>query len=250
MEDTNVETQGENKIETPEIKEKSSNNQQQIAGAIIIAGIFIAGAILLKGNAPVPSVAPGTNGATPTTVTISPVSQQDRILGNPDAKLTLVIYEDFQCPFCGRFFKDSEQSIRENYVNKGLVQIVYRDYAFLGPESVKSAEAARCAGDQGKFWEYHDYLFTHQNGENQGGFADPNLKSFAGTLGLDTKTFNQCLDGGKYAKAVSDSTTEGGNDGVRGTPKGFILKKGKIVDTIDGAIPNALVTSKIEAALK
>jgi len=140
--------------------------------------------------------------------------------------------------------------IMNDYVKNGSVQIVYRDWAFLGPESVQSAEAARCAGDQGKFWEYHDYLYNHQNGENKGSFSDPNLKSFAKTLGLETIAFNQCLDSGKYAQAVADSKTEGIAAGVTGTPKGFILVKGKIVATIDGAESYGTVKPKIDNALK
>jgi protein-disulfide isomerase len=69
-------------------------------------------------------------------------------------------------------------------VKNGQVQYIYRDFAFLGTESEKASEAARCAADQGKFWQYHDYLFTHQNGENQGNFSSLNLKLFAKELGL------------------------------------------------------------------
>ncbi|MDO8659873.1 MAG: thioredoxin domain-containing protein, partial [Candidatus Parcubacteria bacterium] len=127
---------------------------------------------------------------------------------------------------------------------------VYRDYAFLGPESVKSAEAARCAGDQEKFWEYHDYLYSHQNGENKGAFADANLKSFAKKIGLDSASFDKCLDDGKYTQAVADAKTEGNTAGVTGTPKGFILKDGQIVATIDGAEPLSSVKPKIDSALK
>ena len=112
------------------------------------------------------------------------ISSSDFTLGNPQAKVALVLYEDFQCPFCGRFFGDSEKSIRDTYVTNGSVQLVYRDFAFLGPESIKASEAARCAGDQGKFWQYHDYLFTHQNGENQGNFSSLNLKLFAKEMEL------------------------------------------------------------------
>jgi protein-disulfide isomerase len=160
------------------------------------------------------------------------------------------MYEDFQCPWCGKFDKESEQVIRNNYVKNGSVQLVYRDFAFLGPESTKASEAARCAGDQGKFWEYHDYLFAHQNGENQGNFSATNLESFAKTLGLQTTTFNQCLDAGKYTKAIADAKAEGAQAGVTGTPKGFILVNGKIADTIDGYLPLTAVTQKIDAALK
>lgn len=253
------ENQEHNHIHEPhhehhEIKSRSGN-PQLIAAAILIAGVVIGGAILLKGSRP-PEGAATTPPATPPAVaitapgTVAPVSGSDRVLGTSNAKLTMVLYEDFQCPFCGKFFKESEQPIINSYVKNGDVQLVYRDFAFLGEESYKAAEAARCAGDQGKFWEYHDYLFTHQNGENEGAFSDKKLQGFARTLGLDSASFDQCLTSGKYTQAVENQTTEGQQAGVNGTPKGFILKGGKVVDTIDGAIPYSTVKQKIDKALK
>ncbi len=246
-----------------------NESQRQIAGAIIIAGLMIAGAILVKGNNNT-SVTPTNNNtnAVKTSVAPAPVTQNDRTIGNPNAKVTFIIYEDFQCPFCGAVSglapnseaikylqqKDATWAPFMPYINdlvkNGSVKFVYRDWAFLGPESIQSAEAARCAGDQGKFWEYHDYLYAHQNGENKGGFSNPNLKSFAKTLGLNTATFNQCLDASKYAQAISDSKAEGQKAGVTGTPKGFILVNGKVLDTIDGAEPLSAVKQKLDAALK
>ena len=117
-------------------------------------------------------------------INLQSISSSDFTLGNPQAKVALVLYEDFQCPFCGKFFTESEQPIRDTYVKNGEMQLVYRDFAFLGQESVKASEATRCAADQGKFWQYHDYLFTHQNGENQGNFSNLNLKLFAKEMGL------------------------------------------------------------------
>jgi protein-disulfide isomerase len=247
-----------------------NNNNKGLVGAVLIAGVLIAGAILLKGNSsPTPK---DGNGIPVTTTALAPVGATDRTLGNPKAKVIIIMYEDFQCPFCGAISGLMQpnnsliQSLKQrdpnwtpfipeiinNYVKNGKVLFVYRDFplSFLGPESVRSAEAARCAGDQGKFWEYHDYLFGHQNGEGQGAFSDPNLKSFAKTLGLDTASFDKCLDDGKYSQAVADSQTEGSAAGVTGTPKGFILKDGKIVGTIDGAESLSTVKPKIEAALK
>ena len=171
------------------------------------------------------------------------------------------MYEDFQCPFCGDFVKKDEQVIRNTYVANGTVQFVYRDYAFLGAgakangsdavdESLEAAEAARCAGDQGQFWQYHDYLFAHQNGEDQGAFSIAHLESFAGTLGLNQTIFDQCLTSSKYQQAVLDSKAEGDAAGVTGTPKGFIMVDGKVVSTIDGDLPLAQVQAKLDAALK
>ena len=251
----------EQKLEKTELKNKLS-----IPMAIIIAGIVIAGAVYLSSSKPNVTTTKD-NGIPVTTTTLTPVGAGDRTLGNSNAKVTLVMYEDFQCVFCGAvagFQPSLIQSLKQrdpnwtpfmpyvinNYIKNGDVQLVYRDYAFLGPESTESAEAARCAGDQGKFWEYHDYLFAHQGGENQGNFSNKNLESFAKGLGLNTTAFNQCLDGSKYAQAVAESKAEGDNAGVTGTPKGFILKGGKVVSTIDGAESLASVKQKIDAALQ
>jgi protein-disulfide isomerase len=243
MEENTIFNPSENK---PVIK--SDNSAMQISGAILLSGIIIAGAILLKGNM---SASPsGETVKEAGIVAPAMVSNDDKTLGDANAEVTLILYEDFQCPFCGKFAEESEEIIRNTYVRDGSVRFVYRDFAFLGPESVRAAEAARCAGDQGKFWEYHDYLFTHQNGENNGAFADPNLKTFAVSVGLNASSFNQCMDGEKYAKAVADSTLEGHDAGVNGTPKGFILKGDKVVSTIDGAEPFSMVKTKLDAALK
>ncbi|MEK7539283.1 MAG: DsbA family protein [Patescibacteria group bacterium] len=256
-------------MEENNIENKSKNSQQQIVGAILVVGVLIAGAILLKGSKSSETIAvPVNNNGVPIT-TLAPVGTADRTLGNPQAKVTLILYEDFQCPFCGavsglvsntdaiKYLKEKVDPnwtpfmpLINEHIKKGDVQFVYRDWAFLGPESIKSAEATRCAGDQGKFWEYHDYLYGHQNGENQGSFSDPNLKSFAKKLGLNSSSFDKCLDENKYAQAVADSKTEGTSAGVTGTPKGFILRDKKVVSTIDGAESFTIVKQKIESALK
>lgn len=245
MEENNVENKEINKTQN----NKGQNSQKQIMSAIIVAGVLIAGAILLK-DSKAPTINPNIqDGGVPVT-SLAPVTAEDKWLGSPAAKVTLVMYEDYQCPFCGKFFKESEEPIRNSYVFNEQVKIVYRDFAFLGPESQKAAEATRCANDQERFWEYHDYLFNHQNGENEGAFADPNLKSFAKELGLNSTEFDSCLDSGKHAQAVLDARDEATRAGVSGTPKGFILKDGKVVSTIDGAEPYGTVKAKIDAALK
>ncbi len=274
MEENKIKDNIDNNLEN-----KGSNNQnngpKQIAGAIIIAGVIIAGAILLKGSSAPTAQNSGNNGIPVTSV--SPVSATDRTEGDPKAKVTLILYEDFQCPYCGaisglvsnseaiKYLKGQDPTWApfmpaiNDYVKNGQVLFVYRDFPFLGDrakqsggedESTKAAEAARCAGDQGKFWEYHDYLYGHQNGEQQGAFSVVHLKSFAQTLGLDTASFNQCMDTDKYATAVALSKTEAYNAGVTGTPKGFILRDGKVVATIDGAEPLSMVKPKIDNALK
>jgi protein-disulfide isomerase len=249
-----------------ETETKLESNKLSIPMAIIIAGILIAGAILLKDTKSPLSGGIPANPNDLGSITVAPVTDKDAILGDPNAKVTVILYEDFQCPFCGATSGHNKpliQSLKQRestwtpfvpeikeYAKKGDVLLVYRDWAFLGPESVQSALAARCAKDQGKFWEYHDFLYSNQNGENEGNFSDSNLKSFAKNLGLDTASFNQCFDSNKYIKEISDSKDEGITAGVKGTPKGYILKKGKVVGTIEGAESFTTVKPKIDAALK
>jgi protein-disulfide isomerase len=99
-----------------------------------------------------------------------------------------------------------------------LVRIGYWHFAFLGDESQWAAEASECAADQDAFWEYHDYLFDHHGGENQGAFSKDNLKGFAAELGLDTDAFNECLDSGKYTQIVQQETSAGQQIGIQSTP--------------------------------
>lgn len=154
------------------------------------------------------------------------------VLGNADAKVILIVYGDYQCPFCRNFFKEVEPQIWNEYISIGKVKIVWKDFAFLGGESNWAAEAARCGNDQGKFWQYQKELFDHQIGENQGSFTKGKLKSFARELGLDQKEFNDCLDGGKYARSVKNDTATGRRDGVNGTPYTIITRDDTNFQTI------------------
>lgn len=194
-------------------------NKLIIPIAIVIAGVIVAVAIFYSSGSPKPD-APHE----PTTAAgaLPEITSADFVLGDSKAPVTIIEYGDYQCPFCGRFFHETEAVVRDQYIAKSKVKFVYRDFAFLGQESTWAGEAAHCAADQGKFWEMHDYLYNHQNGENQGAFSKDNLKKFAVFLGLDQTKFNSCLDSDKYATAVRDLTLGGQKSGVNGTPANFI----------------------------
>ena len=97
-------------------------------------------------------------------------------LGDSSAKVTIVEFADFQCPFCEQWFKNVEGQIIKNYVDTGKAKFAFRNYAFLGQDSVTAAEGAYCANEQGKFWQYHDYLYNHQGQENSGWISKANLE--------------------------------------------------------------------------
>ncbi len=218
-------------------------NKFLIPGAIIAAGLVIAIAVIYSVNSPTSG---GKKNAEKTAVIaeLPAASSGDFVLGSQNALVTFIEYGDFQCPFCGKFFKETESILREKYVKTGKVKFIYRDFAFLGPESTWAANAAHCAGEQGKFWEYHDHLFSNQMGENQGAFSKANLKNFASTLGLDRGKFDSCLDGDKYLSAIQAQTKTGGEAGVSGTPANFI--NGTLYA---GALPTQSFVQIIEAEL-
>ena len=134
--------------------------------------------------------------------------------------------------------------VLQSYIDSGKVNLVYKHSAFLGQESVWAAQAAECAADQGKFWEYHDLLFDKQNGENVGTFTKENLLSYAKELGLDTAKFEPCVKNDETLQRVVADTNEGRQVGVTGTPTFFINGKPLV-----GAQPAEAFQTQINAAL-
>ncbi len=165
-------------------------------------------------------------------------------LGDKNAKVTLIEFADFQCPYCERWFQQVESQIVQQYVQTGKLTFVYKHSAFLGQESSWSAQAAECAADQGKFWEYHDELFKQQNGENQGAFTKDKLIGFAQTLELDMSTFTSCLNNDETLARVQADTQEGQQASVNGTPT-FFINGQRIV----GAQPYSTFQAAIDKAL-
>ncbi len=232
------------------MEETNKEKNWVIPASIVLAGVLVAGAIIYSRGADKRGGVPlaggdkaGGQAALGSGVTAA-FEESDPSLGDPGAAVSVVEFSDFQCPFCGKFFHESEQKIIDKYVKTGKVRFVYRDFAFLGPESEYAAVAAECANEQGKFWEYHNYLFNNQSGENQGAFSKDKLKSFAKTLGLSAPQFDSCLDADKYLDEVKKDSADGRASGVTGTP-GFLIN-GKLVV---GALPYEQFESEIEAAL-
>lgn len=129
-------------------------------------------------------------------------------------------------------------------MSKGQVRFVFRQFAFVGNESRWAAEASECANEQGRFWDYYDKLFKEQDGENVGAFGKENLMRYATDLGLNAAQFNQCLDSGKYTAKVQQETTQGRQEGVRGTPTVFV--NGQL---IEGGADYRVLRAAIETAL-
>jgi len=165
----------------------------------------------------------------------------DPVLGDKNAPITMVEFSDFQCPFCGRFRSQTFDQLKKEYIDTGKVKFVYRDFPLhsIHPMAGKAAEAGECADDQEKFWEYHDKIF-----ENQQSLSIDNYKKWAVDLGLDAAKFNNCLDSGKYKDEVEKDLSDATRSGGQGTPY-FIIGS----TPVSGAQPYENFKAIIEAEL-
>ncbi|HXF50383.1 MAG TPA: thioredoxin domain-containing protein [Dehalococcoidia bacterium] len=194
--------------------------------SLFAAGMFFAGFYTREVMDDEPAVA-ATGGASPATQQIAgqptppavvDVSvDDDPARGPEDAAVTIIEFSDFQCPYCGRFFQQTLPQLMAQYGDR--IRFVYRDFPLdqIHPNARNAAIAAECADDQGRFWEYHDVLFSNQQAL---GVAD--LKRYAEQLGLDVAAFSACLDSQKYNDEVNADLRDGLQAGVTGTPTFFI----------------------------
>lgn len=190
----------------------------------------------------------------------SPVQEVDRTIkvaddpakGSKDAKVTLIEFTDYQCPFCSRHTKATLPQLEKDFIKTGKIRYVLRDFplAAIHPLAAKAHEAAHCAGEQGNYWEMHDQLFA-----NQKALQADKLPDYAKAAGVsDASAFQACLDGGKYEARTTASLKEGSEVGVRGTPSfllGHTEANGtvKAVQLIRGAQPFPVFQQHINALL-
>ena len=221
-----------------------------IFAGLFIISLFTGGFGIGSDNSPTGAAVAPTAPSQPTrpniptgiaTVSAKELEDDDPYLGDKNAPVTIIEFSDFQCPFCARFRSQTFDQIKSEYIDTGKVKFVYRDFPLdsIHPNARPAAEAAQCAYDQDKFWEYHDKIF-----ENQQSLSAENYKKWATDLGLDTKKFNDCFDSGKYKDEESKDLVDATKSGGQGTPY-FIIGK----TPVSGAQPFANFQAAIEAEL-
>lgn len=226
-----------------------NKDQKPIVSAIIIAGVLIAGAILLKDSKPpvdtnLPMVGNTVSG-TPRPVSL----EDDHIFGDLNAKVVIVEYSDLECPFCKVFHETMHKVVNET----DDVAWVFRHYPIpqLHAKAFAEAEATECAWEQGgndAFWQYTDKIFEITPSND--GLEESQLPEIAKAIGLDVDAFNACLESGKFAAKIQADIDDGNQAGVSGTPSSFIFVDGELVDTIEGALTYPMVKQKLDAVLK
>lgn len=179
--------------------------------AIGFAAGFLVGDGLAGGGSAGSAASPESDSARPT---LAPSDRPAR--GPSDAAVTLVEFTDYECPYCRRYYRQTYHQLLEEF--DGEIRYVVRNYPLPNhPNARKAAEAAECAHNQDRFWEYHDHLF-----ENADALEVPDLKRYARELDLEGERFDRCLDSGEEAETVEADLATGRRLGIRGTPTFFV----------------------------
>jgi len=174
-------------------------------------------------------------------------------LGDSNAPLLIEVYSDYQCSFCAHYFVETITPIIDEYVNIGRARLIYQDLAFEGERSQWAAEAAHCANDQGKFWEYHQMILNERYASGKTDvYKKDSLKKIVKEIGLDECEFNICFDSEKYTQIVKDATKVGFDEkGINGTPT--TLFNGEMVTDDEGnnlgAMSYDMLKEKIDGTL-
>ncbi len=244
---------------------------------MLLGSLIISGAILLAGNAVGDKLAAttgaavlgqtGTNpdaGTQPSqTAPTAPAATQKMadlikdsagVIGNANAPVVIVEFSDYQCPFCRSWAENVKGSLQTDYIDTGKVKLAYKDFPLsFHPMAPTYATAARCAGEQNKYWEMHDKIYSEQAKFGSGTVSTvtkDNIKTWAADLGLNATAFNTCLDSDKFSAQIQTNMREGSRVGVSGTPSFFIGKAGGTGQLIVGAQPYTVFQAAIDAALQ
>ena len=151
------------------------------------------------------------------------------IMGDSNAPITILEWGDYQCTFCYKFHQNTLDTINDDFIKTGKVKLLFKDFPLNGPDSILAAEAAYCAEDQEKYWQYHNELYKNWGGEKTGWITRGSLDRFAVTVDLDLVEFNTCLDEHKYQNKVITHHKFGKEIGIDATPYFLVFNDEKII---------------------
>jgi protein-disulfide isomerase len=239
-----------NKRETIKAQRTKKKRQQRMTTILWVGGFILVVILILISPTIYNSLKPAGS-----FTHITPVPrpmENGKAIGNPNAKVKIQVYEDFQCPSCKLYTENIEtQLVQSSYITDGQVYYEFMQWPFIDTNSVtkeshQAANASMCALEQNRFWDYHDILFANQGAENGGNFTDKRLQVFAESLGLDMSKFNTCFKNNTYSTEIENEYQGGVSDGINSTPS--VLLNGK--EIAPGVIPSYdQIKSAIDAAL-
>lgn len=225
-----------------------------IAAAVIIGVFFIFNGPMSNNGFKIEDITPSDaekNVSTeeiPKTVKMSTFyNNTSPVLGDVNAPITIVEFGDYQCFYCNRFFHDTEDQINESYIKTGKVKMFFKDYVLIGQDSVVAAHAAHCADEQGKFWQYHDTLYNHWKGENNGWASAENQLKFAKEVDLDITKFTECMSSERHLEKIRTSTEDAKSLRIAGTPAFFVIGPNNKIIKVPGAQPYDVFVNVLES---
>lgn len=179
------------------------------------------------------------------------IPQFAKFKGSDNAKVSLVEFGDYQCPFCKRFFDQTEPQMMSDYVDSGKAKFYFLDVSIVGTDSLTLGQGSWCADEQGKYWEYHDYMYTNQGQENSGWGTPDKVRIMTKNItGLDSGKFGECLDSKRYEPRSQQLTQFATQVGLTGTPTMFVGDPERGYIKITGAQPYSVYQQAIDAHLK
>jgi len=187
-------------------------------GAAVVIVALVAASLLLRGGDDADSTTPTTTTPTSPSTLLDGIPQDRAVLGAEDATVTLIQFEDLQCPICKRYQEEGFPGIVEEYVRPGKVKIRFVGLAFIGPDTEKALLYTIAAGEQGKLWQFADALYANQGEENSGWVTDELLQQVAGDFDLDWEKLKSDADGAVTLQQANSMATEAEQRGVPGTP--------------------------------
>lgn len=220
-------------------QETSRRNRRLAFIAIVAVAAIAIVVILIRQGAPA-----GVTGEVIVPTPIDAPNVQGTAMGDPNAPVRVDEFSDYQCPYCRQFQETTLPQLAANEIADGKVYFVYHPFSFIGQESRDAANAAFCAGDQGKFFEYSETLFANQTGENVGTFSQSRLTAFGEALNLDMTAFNACVSSNQHQTEVNQEYAKGVAAGVQSTPSFLINDK-----LVKGALPYDQFQAQIQLAL-
>jgi len=198
-------------------------------GLAFLAILFAAALLVSRGPA-------STNLASPSEGALQ-IGPSNPVRGSGNAPATIYEFGDFQCPSCDVWFRNTEPQIVQNLIDTNQAKLVWKDFIIYGPDSNLASKAAYAAGEQGKFWQFYDALYSKQKAPDSGWASSANLEAFAQNVGLNMAQFDQSFKSDKYTALISSNFDQGRQLGVQGTPTFIVVgPTGKMV-TIAGPQP-------------
>jgi len=219
------------------------------AVAVVIAVVVVAVLLTARDVNSGTSIAADSTTSTDSRVNYLSVTSSTPVLGSKSAPVTIFEFGDFQCTTCDYWFKTQEAQVIQNLINTSQAKLVWRDFDYYGPDSTYASEGAYAAGEQGKFWQFYDALYSHQQTPNSGWASKSNLINLAESLGLNMAQFNQSFSSGKYDSIINGNYNAGRQLGITGTPTFFLVGPKNQIVQIVGAQPASVFEQQVSSMI-